>query len=176
MPVRPAREVDFPAVLAIVNREIAEGTAHFGSTPTTPNDLRRWLDAQTTLPWLVEEDDGGSVVGYAIASRWQQREGYDWTLTISVYVHPSAQGRGVGSRLYAELIPRLDALGYRTIIAGIALPNAASVRLHESFGLKHAGTLPRAGFKLGRWIDVGYWVRHFGDGPPDRPRSQAQAT
>lgn len=176
MPVRPAREADFPAVQAIVNREISEGTAHFGTTPMTAADLGRWLDRQETLPWLVHEDDGGAVVGYAIASRWQQREGYDWTVTISVYVDPAAQGRGVGSGLYADLIPRVDALGYRTIIAGIALPNAASVRLHESFGLRHAGTLPRAGFKLGRWIDVGYWVRNSGEHPPDARLAQASAT
>lgn len=176
MPVRPACESDFPAVLAIVNREIAEGTAHFGTTPVTASDLRRWLDSHQTLPWLVHEDDGGEVVGYASASRWQQREGYDWTVTISVYVQPAVQGRGVGRRLYADLVPRLDALGYRTIIAGIALPNAASVRLHESFGLRHAGTLPRVGFKLGRWIDVGYWVRNSGEQPPDGRLAQASAT
>ena len=176
MPVRPACESDFPAVRAIVNREIAEGTAHFGTTPMTDADLRRWLESRATLPWLVHENDGGAVDGYAIASRWQQREGYDWTVTISVYVHPGAQGRGVGSRLYADLIPRLDDIGYRTIIAGIALPNPASVRLHESFGLIHAGTLPRAGFKQGRWIDVGYWVRNSGEQSPDRRPRQAPTT
>ena len=125
MPVRPACESDFPAVRAIVNREIAEGTAHFGTTPMTDADLQRWLESRATLPWLVHEDHGGAVDGYAIASRWQQREGYDWTVTISVYVHPEAQGRGVGSRLYADLIPRLDDIGYRTIIAGIARDLAA---------------------------------------------------
>lgn len=166
MHVRPAREADILPVLTIVNREIAEGVAHFGTTPNTADDLRVWLDAHPVLPWLVCEDQAGTVLGYARASRWKERQAYDWAVEIGVYVDPTVQGRGVGTRLYTDLLPRLDTLGYRTIIAGIALPNPASVRLHEAFGMAHAGTLPRVGYKLGRWIDVGYWVRHAGAGDP----------
>ena len=108
MAVRPACKSDFPAVLAIVNREIAVGTAHFGTTPTTAAELQRWLDTGESLPWLVCDDGPGAVVGYAIASRWHPREGYDWTVMVSVYVDPGAQRRGVGTRLYADLIPRQD--------------------------------------------------------------------
>lgn len=165
MLVRSAREADIPAVLAIVNREIVKGFAHFGTTPSTTDDLRRWLEAGSRLPWLVAED-GGEVLGYARATPWKSRESYSWTTEIGVYVHHEARGRGVGKLLYGALFPMLDALGSRTIIAGIALPNPASVRLHELFGMTHAGTLPRVGYKLGRWIDVGYWVRNSDEEPP----------
>lgn len=167
MQIRPASEADFPAVLDIVNTEIRHGSAHFGTTPNTRDDLVNWIGSAASLPWLVADAGANGALGFARAARWQSREGYDWTVTISVYVRREAQRRGVGAALYADLLPRLDALGYRTVIAGIALPNDASVRLHESIGMRHVGTFPRAGFKFGRWIDVGYWVRtRDGDDPP----------
>lgn len=76
-------------------------------------------------------------------------------------------GAGVGTALYREVLPLLEARGVRTVIAGIALPNEPSANLHERFGFRHAGVMPRVGFKHGEWRDVGYWVLHLGDGPPE---------
>jgi L-amino acid N-acyltransferase YncA len=166
MIVRHATEADLEGVLAIANREVREGVAHFGSQEYTLDLLRPWLIAQDTLPFLVAVDGDGDTLGYARASRWKEREAYDWAVEIGVYVWPDAQGQGVGRLLYKALFLQLGELGYRTIIAGIALPNPASVRLHEAFGMKLIGTFPRIGFKHGRWIDVAYWVRNLGDGPP----------
>lgn len=167
MEVRPAAEADLHGVLAVVNREIREGIAHFGLREHTLEDLRPWLANQPRLPFLVATDGAGGTLGYARASRWKDREAYDWAVEVGVYVRPDAQGQGVGRALYAALFPQLLALGYRSIIAGIALPNPPSVRLHESFGMKLVGTFPRVGFKHGRWIDVAYWVLTAGDGPPE---------
>ncbi len=165
MQVRPASSADLPEVLAIVNREIREGVAHFGTREHRLAELEPWLIAHPRLPFLVAEEEG-RVLGYARAGRWKDREAYDWAVEVGVYVAPDAQGRGVGKALYQVLIPRLIELGYRSLIAGIALPNPASVRLHQAFGMTLIGTFPLVGYKHGRWIDVGYWVRTVGDGPP----------
>lgn len=108
------------------------------------------------LPWLVALEDQ-AVVGYAYAAPWNARDAYRHTMEVTAYVTPGATGRGIGSALYAELFARLRPLGVHAVIAVIALPNPASVALHERFGLRHAGTFREVGRKFGRWVDVGYW-------------------
>src|SRR5690606_28201113 len=143
MLVRPATAPDLPDVLAIVNREIREGVAHFGLREHSPADLQPWLEAHPRLPFLVATDEAGEVLGYARAARWKDREGYDGAVAAGVYIRPESQGRGVGRALYAGLLPRLARLGYRSVIAGIALPTTPSARLHEAIGMTHLGTSHR---------------------------------
>jgi len=160
MIVRPATVADLEAIVAIENREIASGTAHFGTTPVTVEGaLRAFEMAKGRHPWFVVEEE--QVVGFARCSTWKAREAYRQTVEVGVYVDPEAQGRGVGRTLYESLFPAMRECGIRTVLAGIALPNPASVRLHEAFGMEHVGTLPKVGFKFGQWIDVGYWALHF---------------
>jgi phosphinothricin acetyltransferase len=109
-----------------------------------------------THPWLVAVRDG-VVVGYAYASEHAQRAAYRWSVNVSAYLAETARGQGVGRRLYGMLIPTLRAQGFRSAFAGIALPNAASVGLHEAVGFEPLGVYKQVGFKLGQWRDVGYW-------------------
>jgi len=155
MLVRDATPADVPSIAAILTREVEKGVAHFGTTPPKVENLREGLDFP--YPKLVAEEDG-KVVGIAGADRWKSREAYDWTVEINAYVRADQQGRGVGKALYGELFARLRATEVRTALAGIALPNEASVRLHESFGMAEVARLPKVGFKHGRWWDVGYWA------------------
>ncbi|MCL4742141.1 MAG: GNAT family N-acetyltransferase [Phycisphaerales bacterium] len=164
--VRPAEERDVSAMLDITSREIREGIAHFGVRVPTLDEALAEFQARGRFPWFVADLGAERAIGFAKAGPWKSREAYRWTTEIGVYVRPDRHGRGVGRALYAALFPALDEAGFRTIIAGIALPNPASVRLHESFGMASAGVIPLAGFKHGRWIDVGYWVRHLGQGDP----------
>lgn len=174
VPVRPAEPRDMPDIAAITNREIELGVAHFGTEPEPPEAFgRAWREAVSAeglgrLPWVVAEGAGGSVAGYAKASRWKARESYRWTVELGVYVREDQRRRGVGRALYGRLFEELELLGYRTVLAGITLPNDASVRLHEAMGMTRCALIPRNGFKHGAWRDVGYWVRHFGgaDEPP----------
>ena len=108
------------------------------------------------LPWLVAVEEG-RVTGYAYASWWNTRSAYRHTVECTAYVAPGATGRGLGTQLYEQLFERLRALDMHAVIAVIALPNAASVALHERFGLRRAGLFPEVGSKFGSWVDVGYW-------------------
>jgi L-amino acid N-acyltransferase YncA len=112
------------------------------------------------LPWLVAES-AGAAIGYAYASPWRARPAYRFSVESTVYVAPEHMRRGVGSALYAELLDRLRVSGIHTVMGGIALPNDASVRLHEKLGMKRVAHFHDVGFKFGQWVDVGYWQLVF---------------
>lgn len=97
---------------------------------------------------------GGNVVGFAVATPWHRYEGYARTVEDSVYLAPAAQGQGLGTRLLAALIEASRLAGDRTMIAMIEAGNRASVRLHEQAGFDVVGTIPAAGEKLGRLLDL----------------------
>ena len=121
-------------------------------------------------PWLVCEDAGG-VAGYAYASEHRERLAYQWSVDVSCYVHPRARGRGIGKSLYLALLRVLRAQGFCNAFAGIALPNDASVALHESVGFTPLGRYRNVGYKLGAWRDCGWWQCAFGAlaSPPPTP-------
>lgn len=101
----------------------------------------------------------GDVIGYAYASKWKGRCAYRFAVETSVYVDSSARGAGVGTVLYEALFAALGGRGIHAAIGGIALPNEASIALHERFGMKKVAHFEQVGFKFDRWIDVGYWQR-----------------
>lgn len=112
--------------------------------------------------WLVAERDG-RVVGYAYGGQHRTRRAYDTTAEVSAYVDASAQRSGVGRELYLELFGRLKGRGIRLLVAGITLPNDASVSFHESLGFSRVGVFTNIGFKLGEWWDVGWWQLDLGE-------------
>jgi phosphinothricin acetyltransferase len=163
--VRLAREGDFRAVCEIVNHYIRTTTINFRTEDQSPADwVATWQDGRDRYPWLVAERDG-EIAGLAYAGAWNARAAYGWTAEVTGYVAPGLRRDGVGRALYATLLGTLDAQGYRTALAVIALPNAASAGFHESFGFVPAGVLRNVGHKLGRWCDVGLWQRHAPDPP-----------
>jgi L-amino acid N-acyltransferase YncA len=122
--------------------------------------------------WLVGEREG-EVVGYAYATAFNERPAYRWSTSVSVYIAEGARGEGVGRALYEALFERLRERGFRMACAGITLPNAASVGLHESLGFEQIGVNPEIGFKEGAWRDVGWFQLELApaaDGPPPEPR------
>jgi phosphinothricin acetyltransferase len=134
---------------------------------------RRIAEGERTHPWLVLEHDGG-VAGFAYASPHRARAGYRWAAEVSVYVARDAQGQGAGRALYAALLGLLRRQGLRVALAGIALPNAPSVGLHEAMGFAPAGIFRAVGWKAGAWVDVGWWQLPLGPqddtDPPPAPR------
>ncbi|MFK8113336.1 MAG: arsinothricin resistance N-acetyltransferase ArsN1 family B [Rubripirellula sp.] len=157
--LRDATEEDAQAIADIYNHFINETVVTFEVEPLMASQmLQRIKETTQSYPWLVAEV-AGKVAGYAYASRWHARHAYRFTAEMTVYLDPSQVGQGLGTLLYQELIQVLSSTEIRTVIGGIALPNEASVALHESLGFRKAAHYQRVGFKFDRWIDVGYWQR-----------------
>jgi phosphinothricin acetyltransferase len=153
--VRDATEADLPAVAEIYTHESLHAYSTFETAARPVSAWQHKLAAP--YPFVVADD--GDVLGYAYASEFRDRPAYHRTVETSVYLHRDARGRRIGTDLYAALLTRLQDAGFHTALALIALPNDASVRLHESAGFVLAGTMREVGDKLGRMIDVGVYQR-----------------
>jgi phosphinothricin acetyltransferase len=156
--IRPATEADAQAVADLYNHYVRETVVTFEEEEVASSEMARRIRevGSAALPWLVAER-GARVVGYAYAAKWHARSAYRFSAEITVYVDSGHMRSGVGSRLYDRLFPLLRERGVRAIMAGIALPNEASVALHEKRGLSKVAHFKDVGFKFDRWIDVGYW-------------------
>lgn len=158
--IREAAASDASAIAVIYNHYVAETVVTFEEEPVPVAEIVRRIEEvqSASLPWLVAELEG-DVVGYAYARPWHARSAYRFSAEITVYLAPARTGRGIGSNLYGELFPILRARRVHAVMGGIALPNEASVALHEKFGLRKVAQFEEVGFKFDRWIDVGYWQR-----------------
>ena len=131
----------------------------FELDPPRPEEVAgRIADYGTSHGWLVAEV-GGAVAGYAYGSPHRTRAAYSSSCDVAVYVDPVHSRRGIGRALYGELLPLLAGKGFHAAFAGIALPNDASVGLHEAMGFAPVGIYREVGWKLGGWRDVGWWQR-----------------
>ncbi len=165
--VRAVREGDALAIAAIYRPYVESSVASFEDVAPDAAEIDRRIQGDPRLPWLVAEDPGVGVVGYAYATRHRTRAAYRWSVDCSVYVAGVTHGQGVGRLLYRDLFPLLRDLGYVRAYAGIALPNPASVRLHESIGFSPVGVYRRVGYKHGAWHDVGWWQLSLRDDDHD---------
>lgn len=168
---RAAGPEDLPAILEILNHEISNGAAHFGLVPQEVSELMFEFESSSVrYPWVVAEVDG-VVLGFARATAWKSRGAYARTAEVGIYVRVGSQGRGVARAIYEVFLPACQDAGLHTLLAGIRLPNPASVRLHERFGFRAVGTFPEVGFKFGQWHDVGYWALVFPESESQLPTS-----
>ena len=160
MDTRPANLDDAAAIAAIYNHYVAKTVVTFEEEPVGADEMRRRMDevSAAALPWLVAESDS-RIVGYAYATKWKTRSAYRFSVETTVYLADGLGKRGLGSRLYEELFRLLKEKGIHAAIGGIALPNDASVALHEKFGMRKVAHFDAVGFKFGQWVDVGYWER-----------------
>jgi phosphinothricin acetyltransferase len=155
--IRSATVADAQAVCTIYNHFILQTTVTFEEAAITPDEMAARIAAVAgRLPFLVAQLDG-AVAGYACASPWKARSAYRHTVESSVYVAPGFAGMGLGSRLVQALLQDLRAREVHAVLAGIVLPNSASIGLHEAFGFTHVGQMREVGRKFGQWLDVGYW-------------------
>jgi L-amino acid N-acyltransferase YncA len=164
-------ETDTAAVADIYRPAVEDGLASFEDVaPDVAEIRRRMRDTLQRTPWLVAEVDGG-VVGYAYAGPHHARPGYRWSVNISVYVRGGFTGRGIGRKLYDELIGLLRRQGFVNAYAGITQPNEASVALHEAIGMRRIAVYERVGWKHGAWHDVAWYGMRLAEpfGPPADP-------
>ena len=161
MSIRLATPDDASAINTIYTPSIMDGVASFEQTPPTDAEMaERIRRTLAERPWLVSEE-AGAVWGYAYAARHRERSAYQWSVDVSVYVHHARYRSGIGRALYRELFQQLKDQGYYNAYAGITLPNAGSVGLHESFGFVPVGIYRNVGFKRGRWWDMGWWQKRL---------------
>jgi phosphinothricin acetyltransferase len=148
--IRAVKPSDSEALAEIYNHYVVGTVVTFEETPISGAEMEQRIDAvhSASLPWLVAEKDGRAV-GFAYASPWKTRSAYRFSVEVTVYLAHGSAGCGIGTRLYRELIAILQTLDTHAVIGGIALPNDASVALHQKFGFE----------KIAQWIDVGYWER-----------------
>ncbi len=160
--VRTFEARDVAPANALTNHYIATTAVHFAYEPATDAQFEAlWRTGAAQYPWLAAEVDG-RFAGYAKAGRWRDRDAYARTTETGVYIEPALHGKGVGRALMAALLDRLQQTGFRTAIAGIALPNPVSIRLHEALGFRAVGVFRGVGCKFGQWHDVGFWQYDFG--------------
>lgn len=173
--VRVATLDDAPAIAAIYAPVVEDTPISFEwEAPSVEEMGSRIEKTLMRFPWLVSLDDSGNVDGYVYAGPHRERAAYQWSVDVTAYVREDARRAGVGRRLYCALFAELRTLGYCQAFAGIALPNAASIALHEALGFTPIGIYRNVGFKLGQWRDVGWWQKSLQClDRPEAPRSFA---
>jgi L-amino acid N-acyltransferase YncA len=176
--LRAASSADAAAIAAIYAPYVTDSFVSFETEPPTVEEVRARIEAcGDRYPWLVAEDLGGTILGYAYATAFRPRLAYRYAVETTVYLAAGAGGRGIGHALYGSLIATLEAQGFAQAIGAVTLPNPASVRLHQKLGFVQAGIYRQVGYKMDRWLDVGLWQRALAPAtnPPTEPKTVGEA-
>lgn len=155
--IHRATSADAEAFCEIYNEHVLHSIVTFETVPLTSAEMAGRIEEKLVQhDWLALEDQG-KVLGYAYYGMFRARAAYNHSVETTIYLAPDAFGQGLGTQLYRALIASAGERDYRELIGGIALPNPASVALHEKLGFVPVGVFPRVGYKFGRYIDVGFW-------------------
>jgi phosphinothricin acetyltransferase len=163
--VRPGTEADLGAINDVYNHYVAETHITFDDEPLSMETRREWFThyAPEGRHRLLVAVEGGEVVGYTTSSRFRPKPGYLTSVETSIFLGPDHVGKGAGSKLYAELFRSLAGQDVHRAYAGIALPNPASIALHERFGFKRVALFTEQGRKFGRYWDVAWFEKPLGE-------------
>lgn len=157
MNTRTVEVKDAEQIAEIYNFYILNTHHSFEIEPVGFEEMKRRIaETSESYPYLIAEENG-EVLAYAFAACYKPRTAYKNSAEVSVYVKNDLKQKGIGTKLYEKLFDELSKTDVHAIIAGISLPNEASVKLHEKFGMEKVAHFREVGFKLGRRIDVGYW-------------------
>jgi phosphinothricin acetyltransferase len=158
MLIRDATGDDAARIATIYNHFVENSICTFEIDPVSVARMAERVASTRAagLPWLVAEDND-DVVGFCYAGAWKGRCAYRRTVEATVYVAHAAHGQGWGERLYRQLLAQLAHSGVHAVVCGIALPNPASIALHEKVGMQQVAHFREMGRKFDRWLDIGYW-------------------
>ena len=166
--IRIAKPTDAKGILEIYAPYISNTSFTFETEiPSVEEFAERIKTYLINWPWLVCEIDG-KIAGYTYATKYRERVAYQWGVESSVYIHDDFQRAGIARALYTALFDILKQQGFNTVYAVINLPNEKSISLHERLGFHHFATYEKAGYKLGKWKNVGWWqlsINDYGDAP-----------
>lgn len=164
--IRPVSLNDAAQLTNIYNYYVANSVISFEEAEISQDDMKSRIqdtDKNTGI-WLVLEA-GSFIQGYAYCMPWKSRSAYRFSHEVTIYLAPEAQGKGVGTRLYQALLDAVSRRPIKNLLAIIALPNEASVALHEKIGMKKVAHFENVGYKFGNWVDVGYWQMSLPNDP-----------
>src|SRR5215469_13641275 len=152
--IGPGAESDLPAIVAILNYTIANSDATFSSQPVTVAERRDWLERFAPAgPYrLLAARRGNQVLGYAASQPYRDHAGFRETVEVSIALDASSHGRGIGTALYRALFECLDGEPVHVVLAGIVVPNDASIALHRKFRFTEVGTFHEYAVKNGRYL------------------------
>jgi L-amino acid N-acyltransferase YncA len=155
------RERHAAAILAIFNEAIANSTAIYEYELFKPDYMEKWFDAKEkgNYPVVGFETAAGELAGFASYGKFRDRPAYKYTIEHSVYVDTRFRGQKLGRQLLELVIAAAGKQNYHVMMGGIDASNAVSIKLHESLGFKHCGTVAQAGFKFGRWLDLAFYQK-----------------
>lgn len=147
------------AILAILNDAIVNSTALYDYAPRPPESMVSWFKSKEDkrFPVIGAESDEGKLLGFASYGTFRAWPAYKYTVENGIYIHRDHRGCGLGRLLMKALIDRAREQDYHLVVAGIDMDNAPSIALHQALGFIHAGTIRHAGFKFGRWLDLGFF-------------------
>jgi L-amino acid N-acyltransferase len=149
------------AILAIFNEAIANTTALYDYRQRSAADMLSWFADKSAknYPVIVAETDSGELMGFASFGPFRARPAYKYTVEHSVYVDTRFRGQGAGRVLLEAIIEAAERQDYHVLVGGIDASNAVSIKMHESLGFTHCGTVKQSGFKFGRWLDLALYQR-----------------
>jgi len=149
------------SILDIFNEAIANSTALYDYKPRAPETMVGWFEAKNKgrYPVIGIEDAEGTLVGFGSYGAFRAWPAYKYTVEHSIYIDTRFRGQGHGRTLLEALVAAATRQDYHVMVGGIDASNAASIKLHESLGFTHSGTVRQAGFKFGRWLDLAFYQR-----------------
>ena len=157
MIIRKVELSDSTQIAEIYNYYILNTHHTFETEPLSAEEMEeRIAEVIEDYPYLVAEVDG-EIQGYLYAKQFRLRQAYKHSVEASIYVRNQSKQKGIGSELYKRFLEELKETDIHAIMAGIALPNDASVKFHEKLGYEKVAHFREVGYKLGRWVDVGFW-------------------
>jgi phosphinothricin acetyltransferase len=159
--IRAATRTDLPRLTEIYNYYVVNTAITFDVEPFNVEARAAWFDehAASGRHRLLVACEGATVVGYASSGRFRVKPAYDTTVESSIYCATEATGRGIGTRLYTALFAAIASEDINRIVAGVTLPNDASVALHQRLGFRRIGAYSEVGRKFGRYWDVAWFER-----------------
>jgi phosphinothricin acetyltransferase len=156
--IRIVKPGDAAGICSIYNHYVRETAITFEEIPVSIRDMEgRIRRISGGYPFFIAEENG-DIVGYTYLNTWKERSAYRFSAEITIYVRKGHEGKGLGTQLYTRMFESVGKTNLHTILSCITLPNDQSIVLHEKFGFKKTAQFNEIGFKLGSWLDVGYWV------------------